>query len=268
MEYEYEGHSFKSGIYKITNKLNGRIYIGSAKRFIERWQSHASSLRNQKHSNRFLQADFNKCGEEAFVFEVLEVTEGKPKEERLLLEEQYIRIYYDSGTNCYNLCDWAISRDGCKDKDPEKTKQRRREAGLRNMEDSEFRRKSIEVLRKSLTENGAPNAGKKHSEQTKKRMSEAKVGKLKSEEVKGHMSAAQKLRMEKNPELREKLWRASLSSVSKQILVITRATGEVCTYDSKIETTGKLGLKNRKQLERYLEGRCQHPLYDFKVVDK
>ena len=28
MEYKYEGHSLKSGIYKITNKLNGKYYIG------------------------------------------------------------------------------------------------------------------------------------------------------------------------------------------------------------------------------------------------
>ena len=80
MEYKYEGYSFKSGIYKIINKFNGRIYIGSAKRFIERWKSHTSSLRTQKHSNKFLQADFNKCGEDAFVFEVVEVTDGKTKE--------------------------------------------------------------------------------------------------------------------------------------------------------------------------------------------
>jgi len=122
MEYKYEGHSLKSGIYKITNKLNGRIYIGSAKRFKERWKQHSYSLRKQKHSNRFLQADFNKCGEEAFVFEVIEVTEGKTKDERLLIEEGYIKQYFDKGDNCYNLCDKAISREGASSTTPEETK--------------------------------------------------------------------------------------------------------------------------------------------------
>lgn len=122
MEYKYDGHSLKSGIYKITNKINGRIYIGSAKRFKERWSQHSSSLRSQKHNNKFLQADFNKCGEEAFVFEVLEVTEGKTKEERLLIEEGYIKQHYDSGDMCYNLCDRAISREGYSSNTPEKTK--------------------------------------------------------------------------------------------------------------------------------------------------
>jgi group I intron endonuclease len=116
MEYKYEGNSLKSGIYKITNKLNGRIYVGSAKEFKRRWSQHTSSLRNQKHSNKFLQADFNKCGEEAFVFEVIEVTEGKTKEERLFIEEGHIKQHYDSGVACYNLCDRAISREGNKNK--------------------------------------------------------------------------------------------------------------------------------------------------------
>lgn len=126
MEYKYEGHSLKSGIYKIINKINGRIYIGSAKRFKTRWSQHTSSLRGQKHQNKFLQADFNKCGEEAFVFEVIEVTENKTKEERLMIEEGYIKQYYDKGNNCYNLCDRAISREGNPSKDPEATRNKLR----------------------------------------------------------------------------------------------------------------------------------------------
>lgn len=143
MEYKYEGHSFKSGIYKITNKLNGRIYVGSAKRFIERWQSHTSSLRNKKHNNKFLQADFDKCGEEAFVFEVLEVTEGKTKEERLLIEEGYIKQYYDSGDRCYNLCNRAISREGDRSKNPEETRRRMSESQKRRYEEKPELRKHL-----------------------------------------------------------------------------------------------------------------------------
>jgi group I intron endonuclease len=121
MEYKYEGHSLKSGIYRIINKLNGRIYIGSSKEFKRRWKQHTYSLRSQKHQNKFLQADFNKCGEEAFVFEVVETTDGKTKEERLMIEGSYIKRYYDKGVKCYNLCDRAISRESTKNKNPEET---------------------------------------------------------------------------------------------------------------------------------------------------
>ena len=45
MEYKFEGHSLKSGVYRLTNKNNGKVYIGSAKRFKERWSQHTASLR-------------------------------------------------------------------------------------------------------------------------------------------------------------------------------------------------------------------------------
>jgi len=109
MEFKYEGNSLKGGIYKITNLKNGRVYFGSCKGFKQRWSQHKLSLENNRHSNKFLQADFNKCGPEVFVFEILEVIDG-PKEKRLFREEVYLREHFDGGKQCYNLCDRAISR--------------------------------------------------------------------------------------------------------------------------------------------------------------
>jgi group I intron endonuclease len=110
MEYIFEGKSNKGGVYKLTNKNNGRVYIGSAKTFKTRWHNHTASLRRQKHHNKYLQADFDICGEEAFVFEVLEVVEGS-KPERLSTEQRYIDQYYNKKT-CYNLCKKALSPEG------------------------------------------------------------------------------------------------------------------------------------------------------------
>lgn len=123
MLFDYQGNSLKSGVYKITNILNGRIYIGSAKEFKERWKQHRYALKNNKHSNKFLQADYNKCGEDAFKFEVLVVT-NSDKQERLFLEEQYISQFYDKGENCYNLCSRAISREGAVSNNPLSTKEK------------------------------------------------------------------------------------------------------------------------------------------------
>ncbi len=102
MQTNYNGYSLKSGIYQIRNLSNERIYIGSAKEFKSRFVTHISSLRKGTHHNKFLQNDFNKCGEEAFVFEVLEVIEGESRFERLLVEQKYIDVYYDNGKSCYN----------------------------------------------------------------------------------------------------------------------------------------------------------------------
>jgi group I intron endonuclease len=161
MEYKYKGNSLKSGIYKITNKLNGRIYIGSAKEFKVRWKSHASSLRNQKHQNKFLQADFNKCGEEAFVFEVIEVTDGKTKEERLLMEEGYIGQYYDKGNDCYNLCNRAISRENTKSRNPEETKRKISDATKKMWQDPEKAASIRSSMKSALSD---PETAKRHQE--------------------------------------------------------------------------------------------------------
>jgi group I intron endonuclease len=170
MEYRYEGHSLKSGIYKIINKLNGKIYVGSAKLFKVRWSQHSSSLRNQRHSNKFLQSDYNKCGEEAFVFEVLEVTEGKTKEERLMIEEGYIKQYYDHGDLCYNLCDLAISREGTSSTTPEETKAKISTASKKAWKNEGYREAHVARMKERWNK---PGEKEKLSSQMKDRWQEA-----------------------------------------------------------------------------------------------
>jgi group I intron endonuclease len=60
---------FKSGIYKITNRANGKIYLGQAINLDKRLRQHKSELRNNKHKNNHLQAAYNKYGASAFTFE-------------------------------------------------------------------------------------------------------------------------------------------------------------------------------------------------------
>jgi group I intron endonuclease len=102
MKFIYNGNSRKSGIYKIINIQNGRMYIGSAKEFKERAKEHFRSLKNNKHHNKFLQNDFNKCGKDAFEFHILEVVNGD-KQVRNLKEEYWIYQYHDNQNKCYNI---------------------------------------------------------------------------------------------------------------------------------------------------------------------
>ena len=116
--YKENGNASKDGIYRIINLINGRVYFGSCKSFKRRFLGHRNSLENNKHSNKFLQNDFNKCGSDAFIFEVLEVTTGT-KEERLKREQFYIDQYYDSQQQCYNLRkDACDTREGRSANDP------------------------------------------------------------------------------------------------------------------------------------------------------
>lgn len=58
-------------IYLITNKVNGKTYVGSTKDYIKRQNQHFYSLNSGKHHNVYLQRTFNKYGN-VFEFSILE----------------------------------------------------------------------------------------------------------------------------------------------------------------------------------------------------
>ena len=89
----------KEGIYKITCKENGKIYIGRSINIDERLKSHKRSLVAGRHINKKLQTDFNEYGEDAFVFEVEKYT-GVPLD--TLYYESYYAEKYDVFNNGYN----------------------------------------------------------------------------------------------------------------------------------------------------------------------
>lgn len=90
------------GIYKITNKTNGKFYIGSSKNISKRFREHKLDLKKNKHKNKKLQNAFNKYGEENFIFEILEECN---LENLLVLENKY----YQELKPFYNLCPIILS---------------------------------------------------------------------------------------------------------------------------------------------------------------
>lgn len=94
-----------SGIYKITNIINGNFYIGSSSNIRKRKEKHFRYLRKGEHENKHLQNAFNKYGEPAFVFEVLKYVNQSEllNEEQLLLNEHFNKPYF------YNICATAGS---------------------------------------------------------------------------------------------------------------------------------------------------------------
>jgi group I intron endonuclease len=59
------------GIYKITNLINNKIYIGSSKDIESRFYYHKCKLKHSGHVNKHLLSAWNKYGEENFKFEIL-----------------------------------------------------------------------------------------------------------------------------------------------------------------------------------------------------
>lgn len=63
------------GIYQIKNLINNKVYIGSSVNAEMRFYSHRRLLRKGTHDNEHLQNAWNKYGENAFSFDVIELCE-------------------------------------------------------------------------------------------------------------------------------------------------------------------------------------------------
>ena len=88
------------GIYKIINVVNNKFYVGSAVNLRKRKSRHFSELRTGKHKNRHLLAAWNKYGEQAFVFVMVEEVEDRA----LLLEAENRWLKEHVGKDyCYNI---------------------------------------------------------------------------------------------------------------------------------------------------------------------
>lgn len=98
-----------TGIYIIVNVQTSKLYIGSSKNIIRRRKEHFQKLKNNTHSNYYLQQSYNKYGKESFKFFFIEeVSEDKLFEREtfhIIEKESYKR---DKG---YNLSIPGIQED-------------------------------------------------------------------------------------------------------------------------------------------------------------
>lgn len=89
-------------IYKITNKLNGKVYVGLTIQNVEtRYKQHLYLLENNKHHSTKLQKDFNTYGKENFLFS-FNLYEINGIEELAELEKEAIESS-QSYKNGYNM---------------------------------------------------------------------------------------------------------------------------------------------------------------------
>ena len=96
-------------IYKITNKINGKSYIGQTIQNVkERFYQHCATKCSQAILNMVIHKAINKYGKSNFTIEVIEEVESTNLNDR----ERYWIRYYDSYNNGYNSTEGG--QDGIK----------------------------------------------------------------------------------------------------------------------------------------------------------
>ena len=98
------------GIYKITNTVNGKCYVGQSRDIEARWAKHLSAYKSSPEWE--LYRAFKKYGIAAFSFEVVEECTIEELNER----EIYWIAQYDSFNNGYNMTLGGEACNGTNDK--------------------------------------------------------------------------------------------------------------------------------------------------------
>jgi group I intron endonuclease len=194
-----------SGIYQIKNKINNKIYIGSAVNIENRFSKHRTSLNNSKHPNPHLQSAWIKYGEENFDFSILEVVVDK--NDLTSREQEWIDT-----TQCtdkskgYNIALIANSTIGYKYTEEQKRNISKSLKGLK-IKSKRFSGKkhtdewkilmSQKLKGRVFTEEhrnkiSKANSEREWSEESKAKMSQSKKGKKLSEDTKKKMSEQRK----------------------------------------------------------------------------
>lgn len=102
------------GFIYLIQGING-TYIGQSINYKKRWETHKTRLRNNTHENRYLQRAWNKYGESAFEFKVIQEYNETTKEKLTEAELFWRDTYRNAGVNLFNMAEPGLSPTlGCK----------------------------------------------------------------------------------------------------------------------------------------------------------
>jgi group I intron endonuclease len=138
---KYFSEKKKGGIiYKITNKLDGKFYIGSTNNLIKRYYTHIHDIRSNRNTCVKLIRAVNKYGEQNFKFEI--ICECSTND-ILKTEQEYI----NNLEPYYNIAKIAGSNLGIKR--TEEVKFKKSISQKKNWENDNYRSKHLENLSKN-----------------------------------------------------------------------------------------------------------------------
>lgn len=161
-----------SAIYAIVNQVTRDMYVGSAVAVNRRWNAHRRDLLKKEHYNTRLQRAFDKHGESAFDWEIVQFVDDRTK---LIEREQFWINFFQPA---YNGRPIANSPLGTKHSAETRAKM---SASAKKRGFSDEHRRNISLAKKGICT---------ISEEQKKRLSELNKGKFISAETRAKLSAA------------------------------------------------------------------------------
>lgn len=205
-------------LYRITNQLNGKIYIGQTSNPKDRWSSHKSSAKNPQNYSAIIPKALAKHGIDNFTFEVIATC--KTQIDANFIETELINQYDSRNSEKgYNLAHGGSVNRGWHHTDETKKKISESNLGKEMLPHTQEWKDNMSVImtgreitwadkisasqigkevseeariKMSLAKIGDkhPNYGKRLSEETKKKISISHTGKIISDEAKEKMSNA------------------------------------------------------------------------------
>ena len=177
-----------SGIYSITNLINGKRYIGQSTNIQQRFVQHRSNLKKGKGENPHSLNAWNRYGEDNFMFEILLLCDEEDLDK---MEKKFIEQYNTTDREYgYNISDGGTSLHHFDDE----FKQKLSEQAKRRFQDPEERKRASERAK-----------CRTYSEEGLRAISQRNMERYKDPEARRRMSEACKLSYAMHPERREHL---------------------------------------------------------------
>lgn len=88
LQRQYAQAPRRAGVFTITNRENGRVYLGSSTNLHGPLNKHRFMLSIGSHHNPLMQSDWRELGEQAFTFEIVDSVERRDDDPAFCLEDE------------------------------------------------------------------------------------------------------------------------------------------------------------------------------------
>lgn len=154
------------GIYKITNTINGKVYIGQSIDIEKRWKDH---IKDYKKGEQVLYKAIRKYGIENFSFEVVEECDMEELDDKeIYYIKEYCSYIHADESKGYNM---TLGGEGNRGLVFTKEHKRRLSESRKGKHHTQVVRKRMSETRRGENNNFY---NKCHTDETKKKMSESK----------------------------------------------------------------------------------------------